>query len=94
LSFDEIIIVGGGAKATLLNQYIANVLGIKVIAGDPEATTLGNALIQFISHREIEDLTKAQEILRNSVNEKIYYPQDQELWNDKYHQFLNVNKLN
>lgn len=45
--FDKLYILGGGANNAFLNELTAAELGIPVIAGATEASSLGNALIQF-----------------------------------------------
>lgn len=64
-AIERLHIIGGGAKNTLLCQMTANALGFEVIAGPTEATALGNAVIQFISHGDLANLSEARE--RKSV---------------------------
>lgn len=44
--FDVLCIVGGGANNTYLNQLTEQAIGRSVITGSPEATALGNILLQ------------------------------------------------
>lgn len=46
-SFDELYIVGGGAKNKYLNALTENICGIKVIALPIEATAIGNLKLQM-----------------------------------------------
>lgn len=39
-------VIGGGAKNSLLNQLTADAIGIPVVAGPAEATSIGNCMIQ------------------------------------------------
>jgi sugar (pentulose or hexulose) kinase len=53
-------VVGGGSRNQLLNQAVADVTGLPVIAGPVEATALGNLLVQLIALGELADLTQAR----------------------------------
>ena len=44
--FDVLCIVGGGANNTYLNQLTEQAIGRRVLTGSPEATALGNILLQ------------------------------------------------
>ena len=44
--FDVLCIVGGGANNTYLNQLTEQAIGRSVLTGSPEATALGNILLQ------------------------------------------------
>ena len=46
---EEIVVVGGGARISLLNHLIEGASGVSVRVGPSEATLLGNALVQGIS---------------------------------------------
>jgi rhamnulokinase len=64
-------IVGGGSRNQLLNQAVADVTGLPVVAGPVEATALGNLLVQLIALEELEDLAQAREVLRASGGPEI-----------------------
>ncbi len=44
--FDSICIIGGGSNNTYLNELTERITGKKVVLGSPEATALGNILLQ------------------------------------------------
>jgi rhamnulokinase len=73
-------LVGGGSKNTLLNQFIANALGIPVVAGPVEASAMGNLLIQAIALGHLPSLAAAREVVRNSAAIEIVQPQSTESW--------------
>jgi rhamnulokinase len=50
---DCLHVVGGGCQDELLNQFTANALGARVLAGPVEATGLGNILAQMMADGEI-----------------------------------------
>jgi rhamnulokinase len=64
-------VVGGGARNRLLNQTVADVTGLPVVAGPVEATALGNLLVQLIALGELEDLAEARAVVRASAGPEI-----------------------
>lgn len=46
---NQVALVGGGAHVRLLHQLIGQRTNLPVIAGDPEATALGNAIVQGVA---------------------------------------------
>ncbi len=84
-------IIGGGSQNELLNQFTANSINKKVIAGPTEATAIGNILTQAILDKKIVNLHSARKIVSGSFNLKTYKPQNTELWQKAY---LRYNKLN
>ena len=64
-------VVGGGSRNQLLNQTVADVTGLPVVAGPVEATALGNVLVQLIALGEVEDLAQARAVVRASAGPEI-----------------------
>ena len=64
-------IVGGGSRNQLLNQAVADVIGLPVIAGPVEATALGNILVQLIALGDVADLSQAREVVREGAGPEI-----------------------
>lgn len=62
-SIKELIIVGGGANVSLLNQMIADLTGITVWAGPSEATALGNLIVQMIAKEDVRDLNAGRKLI-------------------------------
>src|SRR5215211_6858120 len=56
-------IVGGGSRNVLLNQAVADVTGLPVVAGPVEATALGNTLAQLIALGDVADLAQGREVV-------------------------------
>ena len=81
---EELHIVGGGSKNTMLNQFTANACGIPVTAGPVEATALGNILIQAIAKGYLADLAEARNVVRESSELRGYAPADRDLWEEQY----------
>lgn len=73
--FADILLVGGGCNNRLLNQTVANNTGKTVLAGPRDATSIGNAINQFIALGEIENLQVGRKIIAESFSIKSYTPQ-------------------
>ncbi len=70
--FENIYIVGGGAKADYLNKVTAETTKRKVVAVPIEATALGNILVQMIADGVFKDIFDARKCVNNSFDVKIY----------------------
>ena len=68
--FAGLHMVGGGAQNVALCQCTANALGREVWAGPQEGTAIGNVLVQCIALGEIESISQARRIVRNSVSDQ------------------------
>jgi rhamnulokinase len=82
-------IIGGGTQNKLLNQFAANATGRIVTTGPVEATAIGNILVQALATGEISSLAEGREIVCNSMDIKIYEPQDTANWNNAYARYKN-----
>ncbi|MBQ9265821.1 MAG: rhamnulose-1-phosphate aldolase [Bacilli bacterium] len=87
---NEIIVIGGGKNAKLLNQIIADTLDIKVKTGLGEATIYGNALAQFIYLKEFKNLDEARQKLALSYEEEEFLPQNVGIYEQKYSRYRNL----
>lgn len=86
-SFDEIRVVGGGARNRLLNQFTADATGRPVIAGPVEATALGNIVMQMLATDQVSSLDEARAIIERSFPVERYEPSNAALWNRHYSRF-------
>jgi rhamnulokinase len=59
-------IVGGGSRNTVLNQFVADATGRRVIAGPSEATAIGNILVQAMGAGELNGLEQIRGVVRRS----------------------------
>ncbi len=84
--------VGGGIQSELLCQFIANASGITVIAGPVEATSIGNALMQYVALGDIDSLEGARDVVRNSFDIKRYEPSDAEMWAEANKKYAEITK--
>lgn len=82
LELKYIFVVGGGSRNELLNQYIADALGMEVVTGLTEATAVGNIIQQAIADKQIQNLEEGHNIVKNSFEQKIYYPENTKRWAD------------
>ena len=73
-------IVGGGSRNALLNQFTANAMGVRVLAGPEEATAVGNLMVQAVGIGIIPDLAKAQPLIRAAFPIKEFTPADTAAW--------------
>jgi len=85
-------IIGGGSKNNMLNSFTANAIGLPVIAGPSEATAMGNILLQAKAAGLVKDKKEMRRIVRNSTVLETFVPANGAVWNNQYHQYLNVYK--
>jgi rhamnulokinase len=57
---EELFVVGGGSRMRLLNDLLRRHTGLPVTVGSPEASSLGNALMQGIALGRFRDLDEAR----------------------------------
>ena len=65
-TIDTVNIVGGGSKDKYLNELTAQYTKKRVIAGPVEATATGNIISQMLYSKEIETLSEARELVKDS----------------------------
>jgi rhamnulokinase len=85
-------VIGGGSRNELLCQFTANATGKKVITGPAEGTAAGNIFMQAVAHGHIGSLGEIREIVKNSFKLNSYYPEDSNIWDNAYRDFLKVLK--
>jgi len=85
-------IVGGGSKNTMLNQFVADALGLPVVAGPEEGTAVGNLMVQAMGLGIIKSMKEALPIIRQAFPVKDYNPGDVAAWNAAYERFLRIAK--
>ena len=86
-------IVGGGARNKMLCQFAANACNLLIVAGPYEATSLGNILMQMIAIGDISSLEEGRSLIRSSFPIETFEPENQEIWERHYQEFLDVTKL-
>ena len=91
--FEVIHVVGGASRNEFLNGLIADATGKMVIAGPHEATSYGNAMVQMMALNWLDNLEEARDVLRNSVELKVFEPKDTAVWNDMYEKWVKIKRL-
>jgi sugar (pentulose or hexulose) kinase len=77
-------IVGGGGKNQLLNQIVADVLGLPVRVGPSEATAIGNIVTQAVAMNEVDGLWEGRRIIAESFEIEQFEPRKGEDWSEVY----------
>ncbi len=87
---DVIHIVGGGSKNRVLNQFVADATGRKVVAGPSEATAAGNVLVQAVGAGLLSGIPEARAVVRKSFELESFEPQTQPGWDAAYRRFVEL----
>jgi rhamnulokinase len=85
---DVIHIVGGGSRNALLNQFVADCTGRRVVAGPSEATAIGNILVQAMGAGELANLDEARSVVRNSFELIAVDPHPSAEWERAYQRYF------
>jgi rhamnulokinase len=87
-SMNSVHVLGGGARNMRLNQWLADALGIPVIAGPYEATALGNALMQLVGLGELRNLEEVRAVAQHEPTQ-IFSPRSahHSNWNETAQRF-------
>ena len=72
--FDKLYVVGGGSRAAYLNQLTADATGLSVLAGETEATALGNVMAQMICAGRWATLDEARSEIFKSCDMRVFMP--------------------
>jgi len=88
----KIHIIGGGSRNGLLNRFTADALGVPVIAGPAEATSLGNIMTQLMALGEVGSLQQSREIISRSFKTATYEAGVGAGWDSAYRRFLSLIK--
>ncbi len=88
--FETLYMIGGGTKDKFLSALTANSCGITVSSGPVEATAMGNVLIQLMAQGEVENLSRAREIVRASEKISYFEPENTDEWEKAYEKYEKV----
>jgi rhamnulokinase len=84
---EVIHIVGGGSRNVLLNQFVADCTGRRVVAGPSEATAIGNILVQAMGAGELANLDEVRAVVRSSFPLTTVEPQPSGEWERAYQRY-------
>ncbi|MCU1272591.1 MAG: carbohydrate kinase [Bryobacterales bacterium] len=87
---ETIHIVGGGSRNRVLNQFVADATGRRILSGPAEATAMGNILIQAIGAGEVSGLAGAREIVRQSTKIEEFLPRTSSQWDHAYERLRTI----
>ncbi|MDX2112018.1 MAG: FGGY family carbohydrate kinase [Verrucomicrobiota bacterium] len=73
--FENIVIVGGGAKNRLLCQRIADYSRLPVYSYNLEATSVGNMGYQLVAQGVVPSMAAFHESILGGLNKKVYLPE-------------------
>ncbi|WP_213525862.1 rhamnulokinase [Paenibacillus sp. J31TS4] len=91
--FSGLHIVGGGIHNTLLCRWSANAVGKPVWAGPAESSAIGNLAMQWIAQGQFKDVGEARAAIRDSFSLTVYEPEQTDVWQNAYGQFLTITGL-
>lgn len=80
--YDTIHIIGGGSQNLIINQFVADATGCRVIAGPIEGSSLGNILAQIKADGDIETIRSGRTMIEASFDLPIFEPSDANVWID------------
>ena len=83
-------IIGGGSKNVYLDQFTANSLGVKVLAGPQEGTAIGNIMLQAKASGDVTDIWDMRRIIAASIELQEFEPQDKSAWDAAYKKYLSI----
>jgi rhamnulokinase len=89
---DVLHIIGGGSKNYFLDQFTANSCGVKVVAGPQEGTAIGNIMLQAKASGDVNDIWEMRKIIADSIEIKVFEPQNTEAWDAAYEKYLKLCK--
>lgn len=89
---DQLHVIGGGSKNTLLNQFTANATGMPVITGPSEATAIGNAMIQARSAGIVSTRWEMRRLIAGSIHTETFLPQEEMSWKEVYERYIEIVK--
>jgi len=83
-------IVGGGSRNSVLNQFVADATGRRVVAGPSEATAIGNILVQAMGAGELAGLDAIRAVVRRSFPPVTVEPRAAGDWENAYRRYRSI----
>lgn len=85
-------IIGGGSRNKLLNQFTSNAIGLPVVAGPSEASSIGNIMLQAKAAGVVSTLQEMRNVISVNVEPDYFSPADTEVWNEAYQKYISIIK--
>jgi rhamnulokinase len=79
----------GGSATHMLYHFTANALEIPVVIAPPDASAIGNVLVQALARGHIESIDEAREIVRNSFKMETITPRPT-VWTEAYDRMVEL----
>jgi len=83
----QLLVVGGGSRNRLLNQFAADATGRTVIAGPVEATALGNIAMQMVATGAVGSIAEARTVIERSFPVDRFEPRARDRWEPHVRRF-------
>lgn len=87
---EKLHVIGGGSRNALLNQFTSNAIGLPVVAGPAEASSVGNIMLQAKAAGIVNSLQEMRNVISANVELSTYNPMDSESWNEAYQKYLEI----
>lgn len=88
---ERLHVIGGGTYNTHLMQMAANSIGIPVVTGPVEGTSIGNIMLQAKAAGLVSDMYEMRRIIAQSIEMKTYLPEaDTKAWDEAYERFIKL----
>lgn len=83
-------IIGGGSQNNVVDQFTCNAVGVPVLAGPIECTSLGNVMIQAKADGLVKDINDMRNMIAGSIETKSFEPKDKEEWDKGYEKYKKI----
>ncbi|MGD0574073.1 MAG: rhamnulokinase family protein [Anaerolineales bacterium] len=85
-----VLVVGGGSRNRLLNQFTADATERRVVTGPVEATALGSVLVQAVALGHLSSLSEGRALVKRSFEETAFQPRQEGPWEAAYERYLQL----
>jgi sugar (pentulose or hexulose) kinase len=86
-TYEEVRVVGGGARNRLLNQFTADATNRRVVSGPIEATAVGNLVVQMLAAGCVSSLAEGRKVIERSFPSETFEPLEPFPWQQAYNRF-------
>lgn len=83
-------LIGGGVRNRMLCQWIADALGVPVVAGPTETTSVGSLIFQLKANGLIKCVQEGRLLCSESFELVTYQPLNVDCWHEKYNKYLRI----